>query len=293
MSGSIVDSVKNGEYHPAVNVLSEVALSNLFTMGACQDKDPRQRIPLNPVVPPYDVRLTRARLTMKEALETIDALGFYVITSMQLTSDRIAKTDDLEFVEEYIDLVHEPPSFKDIIDGAADSIYVNTGTILSCGVADMPHLRAVCNANEAKFPNGVATLNDNGKYLKPAGWTPPDHTAIAKGLGEYDHEKQESDIGIWFRSGASGGWYTNPRAAGSIDAVRVDGVLHAFFEEPTEDPRRSSEDFIRGAAHCAYSAFQRSVADSEERVTDHGTFDLLPKSVQDAWIECARVILES
>jgi predicted HAD superfamily Cof-like phosphohydrolase len=67
---------------------------------------------------------------------------------------------------------------ESVIDGCVDTIYVATGTLAAYGVPDLPHIVEVNRANEAKFPNGKATLNDAGKFQKPEGWTGPDHALV-------------------------------------------------------------------------------------------------------------------
>ena len=34
-----------------------------------------------------------------------------------------------------------------------------------------------------------------------------------------------TDVGVWFQASASGGWYQNLYAAGTVSAVKVDGVV--------------------------------------------------------------------
>jgi predicted HAD superfamily Cof-like phosphohydrolase len=100
-----------------------------------------------------------AQLVWEEALETIQALGF---------------KQGVEGIEEDSTLC-----LYNIIDGACGLIYVATGVLAGCGVPDNGHLREVCEANDEKFPDGIAKINpDTGKYLKPEGWIPPDHQNI-------------------------------------------------------------------------------------------------------------------
>lgn len=154
--------------------LSSVMLSNLYTMEVASQADPRQNVPDTPGIPPEDVRLCRARLILEEAIETINALGFTLCAEGDFQDPCFDDVDDFDFKPDRI------PSLEDIIDGCCDSIYVCTGTLASCGVPDMPHLEEVCRANNAKFPGGKVIVNNDGKFLKPVGWTPPDHQTVLK-----------------------------------------------------------------------------------------------------------------
>lgn len=155
--------------HP---LLSETALSNLYTMGLTSQKDPRQAIPEGYTLPNYETRLLRAKLILEEALETIESLGFSVCE----------KAEEERFVVRNLAL--QPGSDGDLetlIDGCCDLNYVAVGTLMSCGVCDIPHQNLVNEKNNAKFPNGEVLTRDDGKFLKPAGWTPPVHTQKAFG----------------------------------------------------------------------------------------------------------------
>jgi hypothetical protein len=143
------------------------ALSNLFTMTATGEVRPEVALPEVPSIPPIGVRM------LEEALETISALGFKIKPTETGFYNEIRSMDDLRLVSH-----GDPPDLEGIIDGCCDVIYVATGTLLACGVPDVPHLEIVNRANNAKFPGGVATLNDHGKFQKPAGWEPPDHMAL-------------------------------------------------------------------------------------------------------------------
>lgn len=99
-------------------------------------------------------------------METILALGFDVRAVPALSGSLSVVPHGLK-----IDL-------EGIIDGACDLQFVTGGVFAACGVPDVPHLEEVCKANEAKFPNGKAKVNADGKYLKPLGWEPPNHKAL-------------------------------------------------------------------------------------------------------------------
>lgn len=161
----------------ALDTLAEkftpTALSNLFTMTATGEVKPEVALPEVPSIPPIGVRMLRARLILEESLETINALGFKIKLNHVSSSNEIRDMSDCKLVSH-----GDPPDLEGIIDGCCDVIYVATGTLLACGVPDVPHLELVSHKNNAKFPGGVATLNEYGKFQKPSGWEAPDHMAL-------------------------------------------------------------------------------------------------------------------
>tara|TARA_R110000824_G_scaffold15044_7_gene63635 strand:- start:8238 stop:8708 length:471 start_codon:yes stop_codon:yes gene_type:complete len=121
-------------------------------------------------------RELRADLIFEEAMETIKALGIHVydFTGTEITS-KSRREGDLRFevgpAAEF-DLV-------DAIDGCCDLIVVATGTLSTIGVPDLPFKREVDAANLRKIgPNGKCQRRDDGKIMKPDGWTAPDHVAV-------------------------------------------------------------------------------------------------------------------
>lgn len=173
---------------PIDTVLSNTALSNLFTMGASAKNDPRQRVPDKYTIPDERTRELRARLHIEEAIETAEALGFKVYFAtpkegipVQAANEDIAEGKCYAHADKDIKnlrLVSGPaPNLNEIIDGCGDLIYVATGTMLVCGAPDNPHLECINRANNAKFPGGKAITDANGKFQKPAGWKPPNHDA--------------------------------------------------------------------------------------------------------------------
>lgn len=162
-------------------MLSNTGLSNLFTMNATAKKDTRQAIPDTYTIPDEATRLLRARLLLEETLETIQALGFTVmipvsgpcVIGVNTEPDVIyyaVSMDNAEFEDNY----HS--NLEGIIDGACDVQYVAVGTMLCCGAPDELHMNEVNRANNAKFPNGEAITNEHGKFQKPKGWQPPNHS---------------------------------------------------------------------------------------------------------------------
>jgi predicted HAD superfamily Cof-like phosphohydrolase len=187
--------------------ISSVMRSNLFTMGVASKNDPRQSIPAQAQIPAAEVRKLRARLIMEEALETCAAMGAIVCLSedkqrsvVEENSIGIKSMDDLQFVMDPVYLQNASDEDRtakliDILDGCCDSIYVNVGTMAVCGIADQDHLDEVCRANDAKFPNGEATTDANGKYQKPPGWEGPRHLAILRNpIGQSDLKALSASI---------------------------------------------------------------------------------------------------
>lgn len=140
---------------------SETMMSNIFTMGCCAKKDPRQMFGAPYSLPSEEIRLLRAKLILEEALESVKGLGFRVILD--------------EDTGDFYPIMDGPPNLEDIIDGCIDTAYVTTGTLVSCGVPDLAHIRKVNSANNRKFPGGKAIFREDGKFLKPPGWRAPVH----------------------------------------------------------------------------------------------------------------------
>lgn len=79
-------------------------------------------------------------------------------------------------LEEVSELV-EAEAFNDLIkiaDALADIIYIVLGTALVYGIPLDRVFDEVHRSNMAKAPDGVVTLREDGKVMKPTGWTSPD-----------------------------------------------------------------------------------------------------------------------
>lgn len=135
-----------------------------------------QTVRLTPTIPPLDERQLRASLHLEETLETIKALGFRIII----------KGFHLDSIEGVSDFHLEPslePNLVEIVDGCCDTNVVSLGTLSACGVSDVGPMDEVLNANQRKFDPGGYRRED-GKWCKPADWTPPDILGelIAQGM---------------------------------------------------------------------------------------------------------------
>lgn len=70
---------------------------------------------------------------------------------------------------------------EELLDADIDLAWVTIGSALSQGADVQGAAEEVSRANLAKFPNGIAIRDENGKVVKPAGWTGPDLKSFVKG----------------------------------------------------------------------------------------------------------------
>lgn len=74
---------------------------------------------------------------------------------------------------------------EELLDADIDQLVVSIGSLIYSTPKFAGAVEAVLDANDAKFPDGVATRDANGKIQKPPGWKAPD-------LSPYvDHAGQE------------------------------------------------------------------------------------------------------
>lgn len=128
-----------------------------------------QATPARVTVPDEATRVLRAKLIMEEALETVRALGVRVQ----------AGSDSLEIDT----LVFEASGSVDVegvADGCADISVVTIGTLVAFGIDDERLLEEVDRANLRKFGPG-AHVREDGKWMKPKDWTPPDIAGVLRG----------------------------------------------------------------------------------------------------------------
>lgn len=104
----------------------------------------------------------RAKLILEEAVETVAAMGFHA------TGD--IRTPDGERVTTF-EKTHRDPDFIAGIDGLCDLLYVTFGTAVAWGIDLDPFFEEVHRANMTKL---AGPKREDGKQLKPEGWTPPD-----------------------------------------------------------------------------------------------------------------------
>lgn len=116
----------------------------------------------------------RAKLIMEEAREFVEACGLAERTH----------TDG----SKYFNPIGQP-DFAKMIDAIMDIMYVTLGAAVAGGVPIEPFWKAVHAANMAK---STGPVRDDGKRLKPEGWTPPDIEGIMAKVR--DTEKQKNDF---------------------------------------------------------------------------------------------------
>lgn len=126
---------------------------------------------LIPSEPSIEVRKLRAKLILEEALETVEALGVNLYLLRQggiriIGGDQIHYSPEGEF------------NLVEVVDGCCDIRVVTTGTLSACGVPDLPVQEEVDNNNLTKFPDGKPILREDGKYLKPEGYKPPNIAGV-------------------------------------------------------------------------------------------------------------------
>ena len=129
-----------------------------------------QETPSSPVIPDERTRLLRAKLILEEAIETIRAMG--VEQAGVVTVD----PHELAFA------INGDVDLEGVVDGCADISVVTIGTLISFGVDDEPILEEVDQANLRKFGPGSYARQD-GKWIKPPDWTPPDILGVLERQG--------------------------------------------------------------------------------------------------------------
>jgi predicted HAD superfamily Cof-like phosphohydrolase len=126
-----------------------------------------QELPAAPTMPSDEIRELRATLILEEAMETIEALGFGIAT---VPVPGVPTEDVTGRLKVWC---NGQPDMVEIVDGCCDLAVVATGTLSACGVANMEPQMLVDDSNLRKFgPGGYKA--ENGKWIKPPNWTPPD-----------------------------------------------------------------------------------------------------------------------
>ncbi len=108
------------------------------------------------------------------------AFGLTENSKPTLPSDdvRTLRTKLLE--EEFIEynVGEDKNDIVEIADALADLIYIAYGTAVAYGIPLDKVFAEVHRSNMAKLVDGKVIRRDDGKVLKPAGWTPPDIKSI-------------------------------------------------------------------------------------------------------------------
>lgn len=148
-----------------------------------------QEVPTAPTEPSVEIRKLRARLILEEALETIRALGLspYITICDWDGEDDYNREIELEEFSSFDFNDDKPFDLKEVIDGCCDIKVVTTGTLIACGIPDEAAQRLVDESNLRKFgPGGYR--RDDGKFIKPPDWIPPDWNNFIVKLNETHNE---------------------------------------------------------------------------------------------------------
>lgn len=84
-----------------------------------------------------------------------------------------------EEFEEYIE-AEKNNDFVEVADALADLIYIACGTAASYGIPLDKVFEEVHRSNMAKLVDGKPLKREDGKVIKPEGWTPPDIEGVIK-----------------------------------------------------------------------------------------------------------------
>jgi predicted HAD superfamily Cof-like phosphohydrolase len=82
-----------------------------------------------------------------------------------------------EEYEEYVD-AEKDNDLVEIADALADLIYIACGTAVSYGIPLDKVFAEVHRSNMAKLVDGKPLKREDGKVIKPEGWTPPDIVSV-------------------------------------------------------------------------------------------------------------------
>ena len=73
-----------------------------------------------------------------------------------------------------------------LLDDAFDVSWVAMALMLSTSISASAAWREGARSNMAKFPNGVAIRDANGKIQKPEGWRPPDFLPYVQQMNDQE-----------------------------------------------------------------------------------------------------------
>jgi len=109
-----------------------------------------QEVRLNPVIPPLEERKLRAKLILEEALETCISLGVEMFSSYGVSVDLRELLAWVKMPETYWN-AGGTPEINTIADGIADSLVVQLGTAVACGIDITPVFDEVMRSNWSKL----------------------------------------------------------------------------------------------------------------------------------------------
>lgn len=126
-----------------------------------------QEVKDTPGIPDEETIKLRAKLTMEEAFEFLEAL--------------FGESDDLTMLESSVVSLIESSkpnvNIVEVADSLGDMDVVNEGARLAFGINGKPVADEIHRSNMAKLGIGSYKRED-GKLMKPPGWTPPDIAGV-------------------------------------------------------------------------------------------------------------------
>jgi predicted HAD superfamily Cof-like phosphohydrolase len=131
-----------------------------------------QPSPEVPAVPADERVRLRARLITEEYFELMHALLGEI--------EGVGTLEAQRWIEQLIDESKPKADIVAVADACADLAYVVEGTNLEFGINGDEILTEVHGANMAK---ASGPMREDGKRLKPAGWTPPDIAGVLRRQG--------------------------------------------------------------------------------------------------------------
>jgi predicted HAD superfamily Cof-like phosphohydrolase len=148
----------------------------------------QQDVPRSVTIPSEEVRLLRAKLTFEECMEKLSALGVTMrFGSFEFHPGLESSVDPVGWTFEITDEC----DIIEVVDACCDINVVSTGTLSAFGVDDVLPQLAVNMSNLRKFDQGGHKRED-GKWIKPPLWQPPDIPGILAGMGwQHGHAQGE------------------------------------------------------------------------------------------------------
>lgn len=113
-----------------------------------------QETPDKPCIPSLEVRKLRAKLILEEALETIEGLGFVLSDAYDSAKYVIDNTREGQLLF--------AADITLIADGIADSLVVQLGTAVACGIDIKPIFDEVMRSNWSKLWTTTEVCNQLG-----------------------------------------------------------------------------------------------------------------------------------
>lgn len=133
-----------------------------------------QEVHDEPTIPNEKTRYLRAKLTLEEAFEAVEAMGFGVF---------FGQTNLVHQVENFELQPMGEVSLPEVAKELADISVINRGNFISFGLPDEYFLAEVDKNNLDKFGPGHY-FREDGKLVKPPGFQKPDLAKMIEDLSE-------------------------------------------------------------------------------------------------------------